>query len=758
MLTNYIPIAKQIESILFDGEKEMSFHRLYMSAYKESFAHKKNGTTIYFSEGQNRIYQFSKQTKDYVIVAPTSYGKSELIIQKVADNISKNICIIVPTKSLLAQTRKNLIQNEKVQINKKKIVTHPDMIHDFSKNIIAVLTQERLLRLLQKYNMLSFDIVLIDEAHNLIEENEREVLLVQDLKILKNRNKETLFHFFTPFLVDPQVLKIFSKTDSLGVDKIEEYIKIERYYFCNLSDQNHTLKMYDQFLDVVLEEDTDTQYDDEFHFINHYASTKNIIYLNRPKSIEKFAKSINNKIEPNDKIRNVQNALKDFLHEDYNLIKTLENGVVYHHGSMPESIRLYVENAFTEIKSIKYIVTSSTLLQGVNIPAEKIFLLNVTKGNGYMSASQFRNLTGRICRFREIFHPHTNKLHLLEPEIFVIGSQYSRQGFNISKFLKDRVKDNKVIEDSIDNPLIKVNLPKTNLTEKEQQKVLEAAEYQENIEPGSSNVCEVRRVTSQIAQLCFKNNIHDFDIFENEDQLESNYGQYISTTFRPVDSSELLVDMIHNIFLENIKLNKNNGDNFTRLREKPARDFYSMFLMWRVEGLLYKQVINKFLWYWARREKESNPFIYVGTRWGEVSSPYKRGKTQLYVDLSKKTSSEKVNLAILRIKEEQDFIDFKLMPYVEVLNDLEFIEESFYDRIKYGTADVNMIRLLKEGVSIELAKVIISTYLHRISIEGELTIFDNDIVLEMQLNGENEILIFEMECHITPKETSNEQT
>jgi replicative superfamily II helicase len=47
---------------------------------------------------------------------------------------------------------------------------------------------------------------------------------------------------------------------------------------------------------------------------------------------------------------------------------------------MPENVRLYVEHAFSKIDTIKYIVTSSTLLQGVNIPAEKIFLLDTKKG------------------------------------------------------------------------------------------------------------------------------------------------------------------------------------------------------------------------------------------------------------------------------------------------------------------------------------------------------------------------------------------
>jgi hypothetical protein len=228
---DYIPVAKFIEEKHFNSaDFEESFHRLYMSAYKDGFRHERNNETIYFSSGQKRIYSFSKNENDFIIVAPTSYGKSEIIIHKVEDNLDKNICIIVPTKSLLAQTRKNLFKNHSIRESRTRIISHPDMIDSISGNFIAVLTQERLLRLLQKHPDLYFDIVLIDEAHNLIENDNREILTIQDLRILRKRNPETKLYFFTPFLENPEKIKIFSRDDTLLIDRITEFIKVERYY------------------------------------------------------------------------------------------------------------------------------------------------------------------------------------------------------------------------------------------------------------------------------------------------------------------------------------------------------------------------------------------------------------------------------------------------------------------------------------------------------------------------------------------------
>ncbi len=464
---DYIPIVKFIENSHFTSDNRADrFHPIAMSSYQEYFKHEHNGKTLYFSAGQKRIHQFSKKETSYIIVAPTSYGKSELILTKIEDNLDKYICVIVPTKSLLAQTRKNLYKNETIRGARKRIITHPDMLKDVSDNFIAVLTQERLLRLLQKFTSLKFDIILVDEAHNLMDDDSREILTIQDLRILKKRNSATNFYYFTPFLINPEKMKIFTDEDKLLADVIHEHLKIEKYYVFDVTSETKTLKLYDQFLNRFFNIRSHPEVMNEFDLILKYASSKNIIYINRPKHIEEFAGTLSDEIEITENIRKVQKALQEFLHKDYNLINTLSSGAVYHHGGMPENVRLYVENAYSTIADIKYIITSSTLLQGVNIPAEKIFLLGLKKGRSNLNAAQFKNLCGRICRFSEVFNTETGGLKLLEPEVFLVKKRHARS--NIENFLKTRVKDNKEIEDNIENPLIKRNLQ--DLTDGEKKK------------------------------------------------------------------------------------------------------------------------------------------------------------------------------------------------------------------------------------------------------------------------------------------------
>jgi hypothetical protein len=87
------------------------------------------------------------------------------------------------------------------------------------------------------------------------------------------------------------------------------------------------------------------------------------------------------------------------------------------------------------------------------------------------------------------------------------------------------------------------------------------------------------------------------------------------------------------------------------------------------------------------------------------------------------------------------------MPYVEILNDLTLIESKFYDKIKYGTSDLDIIKMLKEGFSIELAKIVKSNYLEYIDLLDSLRVND-DIINKMKENNENEILIFEISYYL----------
>jgi len=132
-----------------------------------------------------------KELKEIAFIAPTSYGKSSIIVDLVkkynTDNIK--IGVIVPSKSLLIQTF-NLLKKENLE---KRLLLHDEM-YDNDKSFIAIFTQERALRLLKKEDI-CFDILFIDEAHNIFKKDSRSILLSRFIKRNLQRNADT---YFTP--------------------------------------------------------------------------------------------------------------------------------------------------------------------------------------------------------------------------------------------------------------------------------------------------------------------------------------------------------------------------------------------------------------------------------------------------------------------------------------------------------------------------------------------------------------------------------
>ena len=116
----------------------------------------------------------------------------------------------------------------------------------------------------------------------------------------------------------------------------------------------------------------------------------------------------------------------------------------------------------------------------------------------------------------------------------------------------------------------------------------------------------------------------------------------------------------------------------------------------------------------------------------------------------KKVIKKKINLAIVRIKEEQDFLDNTVIKYIEVLNDLHLLDEVLYLKIKYGTDDKLKVLLVKNGLSLGLANLVADQYSRylKINYANNTVKYKDEIIEKMQENDENEVLIYEMQYFI----------
>lgn len=101
--------------------------------------------------------------------------------------------------------------------------------------------------------------------------------------------------------------------------------------------------------------------------------------------------------------KNLAAFAKEAVHPSYVLAETVEGGVGFHYGRIPPLLRSVVERAFAD-GHLNYIVCTSTLLQGVNLPARNVFMQNPHKGEeNPIESVDFWNLAGRAGRLGKDF-------------------------------------------------------------------------------------------------------------------------------------------------------------------------------------------------------------------------------------------------------------------------------------------------------------------------------------------------------------------
>ena len=131
------------------------------------------------------------ETSEKAYIAPTSFGKSSIIVDYIRRNIEQaaKVVIVVPTKSLLMQTYR-MIRTANLG---RRIIIHDEMYND-DNSFIAVFTQERALRLISRKEIV-FDALIIDEAHNLLrnDSGNRQILLSRLIarNLKNNPNQKT---------------------------------------------------------------------------------------------------------------------------------------------------------------------------------------------------------------------------------------------------------------------------------------------------------------------------------------------------------------------------------------------------------------------------------------------------------------------------------------------------------------------------------------------------------------------------------------
>ena len=130
--------------------------------------------------------------------------------------------------------------------------------------------------------------------------------------------------------------------------------------------------------------------------------------------------------------------------------KYIRKGIVYHYGDLPPFVRGGIEELASK-GYFKIIACTSTLLQGVNIPAQNIYVYNPSNYTTPLSNLEFWNLVGRAGRMG---HDFVGNIILIQNKKWNDIDMYDNNNSRV-EFVSDKFKGlemlTKLLENDIDN-------------------------------------------------------------------------------------------------------------------------------------------------------------------------------------------------------------------------------------------------------------------------------------------------------------------
>jgi len=395
------PALSFLENSNNDLDKHSS-EMLFERAIKETFQQIPNSNFI-FTDSQYAIFEELKNNNHFSFSGPTSLGKSFIIKAFVRFLISEhkgtdNIIILVPTRALINQTVLYLKEEFK-DVENYRVLAHP-LVPAFyrqeNSRYIFVFTPERLLAYLSEPKNPKIDYLFVDEAQKIISEKDTRSPLYY-YSILQAERKSIKLFFASPNIPNPEIfLQLFEKNTDEKLSIKNSPVSQNRYFLDLIENKCLLLSEFntEQSIPIKLE---NTNF---FYWLKTLTGEqKSIVYCNTKEDTINFALQFASTLpdKNNERINEVIDLIKDYLHKKYFLIDCLKKGVAFHFGSLPQRIREKVEKLF-EDRDIDYVFCTSTLLEGVNLPAKNIFILSNAIGLTKFSDIDFWNLAGRAGR------------------------------------------------------------------------------------------------------------------------------------------------------------------------------------------------------------------------------------------------------------------------------------------------------------------------------------------------------------------------
>lgn len=707
----YVSVLSNIRN--YRGIKENNYYstdiREFISQYieKELYKIEPNDDENYFVRNQKNIYDSLQKEKFYSYSGPTSMGKTfvirKFIINQIKNNYKKNYVVVVPTKALISEitsdfiTELNSLLKEK---NYKVINTYSETNENDKYNYVMVYTQERLLSHLIN-SSIKVNYVFIDEAHKLFYKDTRTMYFYKILDILRNQDNVPNIYFSAPLIKNPNEFLDLLPEIGTKSSSVFEFTPVNQQKFM-IDYNSKNIRIYNDLSSnfIELEYEKIERFDINYILNQLGENRKNLVYCESKKEAINYALeySKNRKpIEENEYLNKVKKYIKDEIHEDYWLIDMLSKGVAYHIGYIPNSIRKHIENLYKE-KTINTIFCTSTLLEGVNLPADNLFINVKDKAKIISNEIDFKNLIGRVGRIK----------YNLIGNVFIIPNGSPKLMNTCTELIENDVSDKELSIKKVLSTIAKkeiINKLKNGdtLIDKRSKTY---DEYESTRYIMNNLIDDIINDRKGIIYKQFEKFITKQDIREIKEQFrEKNVPQDLPITTDQIDTVDKYIKEDKLEYPEKITYNNvltflkelheyyswNIYEDKITIGHKNNLAYYAVILQQWMLGFGIKQIIQQ-----AIKYHEDNNTFY------DINSGMKVDYTG---SLEQKNSI--INETLNAI---ENIILFKISNYFskfssryKKVNKIDEIANDWYEYIQYGTNDKIVIMIQKIGFSREAA-------------------------------------------------------
>lgn len=418
------------------------------------------GQAMLLNQFQLGVLDAAKKTAAVSASAPTSAGKSFVLRQLVADAIKDGAALVVyvvPTRALIHEIEQSL-RKELRRVASVAVSSLPRLPPREKREtpFVCVVTQERLHWMIAaSEEPFVPDLLIIDEAQK-IGDGARGILLDDTVTRMLEDQKTTRVIMASPMASNPEVLQRIVPDSFTFKPLTSDHVAVTQdvYWVSQIPrrPKRWSIELRRDGQGISLGAiDIEARLENARKRLVLVAralsegTCGNLIYVNGPAEAEESASllaSVEAKVSSDDgsPIGQLIELVCAVVHPKYALVEALRHGVAFHYGNMPHLVRTEIERLFSD-GAIKYLICTSTLVEGVNLPARAIFLRGPKRGNSTpMGPLDFWNLAGRAGRLGKELHGAVVCIEPLKKDVWKVPPPESRTKYPIAPALENTLE------------------------------------------------------------------------------------------------------------------------------------------------------------------------------------------------------------------------------------------------------------------------------------------------------------------------------